>query len=119
MSFLYSIARDHLYLTGAFAEFCFSCCDFLWLLNTRQESQDVFFYSRSLYLSLREPRLHFPVCHVSPFCLDDFLCWAVNQPVVCLTQNTRHLVAFFLRTAFQGSTAAGFLLPLRPKKRVR
>ena len=41
--------------------------------------------------------------------LHDFLCWAVSQPVVCLTQNTRHLVAFFLRTAFQGSTAACFL----------
>jgi len=40
--------------------------------------------------------------------LDDFLCWAVNQAVVYLTQNSRHLVALFLGRAFQGSTAADF-----------
>ena len=37
-----------------------------------------------------------------------FLCWVVNQAVVCLTQNRRHLVALFLGGAFQGSTAADF-----------
>ena len=48
--------------------------------------------------------------------LDDFLCWAVNQAVVCLTQISRHLMALFLGRAFQGSTADDYLFLVVQRK---